>query len=82
VLLASYCLVKILWLQISPTAFANIGWKFYMVFIYMSLMGPAIMYFIFSFMLNKPLGEIARLFGDDDLVAIYQEDIVLDEVNH
>jgi hypothetical protein len=53
-----------------------------MVFIYMSLMGPAIMYFIFSFMLNKPLGEIARLFGDDDLVAIYQEDIVLDEVNH
>jgi MFS family permease len=80
--LASYCLVNILWLQVAPTAFANIGWKFYMVFICMSLLGAAIMYFTFPDTLNKPLEEIARLFGDKDLVAIYQEDIVLDEANH
>ena len=35
------------------------------------------MFFTFPDTLNKPLEEIAALFGDDDLVAIYQRDVVI-----
>jgi sugar porter (SP) family MFS transporter len=30
---AGICLMNIIWLQAAPTAFANIGWKFYLCFI-------------------------------------------------
>lgn len=29
--MASLCLANIIWLQAAPTAFANIGWKYYSV---------------------------------------------------
>jgi hypothetical protein len=69
------CVFNILWLAIAPTAFAHIGWKFYLVFISLSAVSSVIVYFVYPDTLHKPLEEVAQIFGDHDLVAIYQEDI-------
>lgn len=39
----------------------------------------AIMLFTFPDTVGKPLEEVARLFGDDDLVALYSEDVPVHE---
>ncbi|KAI9743673.1 MAG: hypothetical protein M1818_002989 [Claussenomyces sp. TS43310] len=77
-----FCLVDILWLEVAPTAIAKIGWKYYLVFICLSVFGAAICYLTFPNTLQKPLEEVARLFGDDDLVAIYQQDIEAEHEKH
>jgi hypothetical protein len=66
-----------MWTQVAPVAFKNIGWKFYMVFISCCVASATIMYFTFPDTLNKPLEEVAAMFGDDDLVAVYQRDLVV-----
>lgn len=60
-----------MWLQVAPIAFKNIGWKFYMVFLSCAIVASITMYFTFPDTLNKPLEEVAAMFGDDDLVAHY-----------
>lgn len=72
---ASYSLINIMWTQVSPVAFENIGWKFYMVFVSCCVVAAVIMYFTYPDTLNKPLEEVAKLFGDDDLVALYSESV-------
>ena len=74
-----FCMIDILWLELAPTAFRTIGWKYYLVFLCLSVFGAAVIYFTFPDTLRKPLEEVAQLFGDDDLVAIYQKDIRLDD---
>ncbi|TVY54264.1 Lactose permease [Lachnellula cervina] len=63
-----FCIVNLLWLEIAPTAFKTIGWKFYLVFICISVFGAAIIFFTFPDTLGKPLEEVARLFGDEELL--------------
>lgn len=77
-----FCLVDILWLEIAPTAFATIGWKYYLVFICISVFSAAIIFFTFPNTLRLPLEEVAKLFGDEDLVAVYQKDIHIDHEKH
>lgn len=77
-----FCLVDILWLELAPTAIAEIGWKYYLVFICVSVCGAVIVYITFPNTLHKPLEEVARLFGDDDLVAIYSTNIHVDTEKH
>lgn len=77
--LGAYCLINILWLQVSPTAFENIGWKYYMVFVSCAVTGAAIAWFTFPDTAHCSLEEVAKLFGDDDLVAIYREEIMLNK---
>lgn len=77
-----FCIVNLLWLEIAPTAFKTIGWKFYLVFICISVFGAAIIFFTFPDTLGKPLEEVARLFGDEELVAIYQQDIQIEDEKH
>lgn len=67
---ACYALINIMWTQVSPIAFAAIGWKYYMVFICCCVVAAVVMFF-FPNTLNKPLEEVAMLFGDGDLVAHY-----------
>jgi hypothetical protein len=67
-----------MWLQVAPVAFKSIGWKFYMVFISCAVVMAAIMYLTYPDTLNKPLEEVAKLFGDDDLVAVYSRDVDID----
>lgn len=62
----------------APVAFASIGWKYYLVFVCCCVVGGPVMYFTYPDTLNKPLEEVAALFGDDDLVAIYQQEMQLE----
>lgn len=79
---AMISLMNIVWLQSAPTAFANIGWKFYLAFIVPGAVGSVIMWFFFPDTLGLPLEEVAAIFGDHDEVAGYMRDIQLgsDEV--
>jgi hypothetical protein len=67
--MASFCLGNIIWLGAAPTAFANIGWKYYLFFIIITAITTVVVYFKFPNTLNVPLEEVARLFGDDDLIV-------------
>ena len=72
---AMISLMNIVWLQSAPTAFANIGWKFYLAFIIPGTIGSVIMWFLFPDTLGLPLEEVAAIFGDHDEVAGYMRDI-------
>lgn len=78
----SFCIINILWLELAPTAIAAIEWRYYIVFICLSVPGAAVIYFTFPDTLGLPLEEVARLFGDEDLIAIYQQDIHVDHEKH
>ena len=71
----AFCLIDILWLELAPTAFGHIGWMYYLVFCVLGFFGSIIIFFTFPDTLRKALEEVARLFGDEDLVGVYQEDI-------
>lgn len=75
-------LMNIIWLQSAPTAFANIGWKFYLAFIIPGSLGAIAMWLWFPDTKGKPLEEVAAMFGDEDEVAIYQRDIHVDFATH
>ena len=68
---SSYALINIMWTQVSPIAFKIIGWKYYLLFISCCVVAAAVMYFTFPDTLNKPLEEVALMFGDEDLVSHY-----------
>ena len=78
--IALYSGINIVWLQAAPTAFAHIGWKYYLFFIVFSAMGSLTAFFVFPDTLHKPLEEIAAMFGDHDLVVLYQKDLDNSEV--
>lgn len=61
----SFSATNLLWLELSPTAFANIGWKFYLVFVCLSVCNAFVIYYFFPDTLGRPLEEIAQLFGDE-----------------
>lgn len=62
--MAGICLADIIWLGAAPTAFANIGWKYYLFFAIITAITTVIVFFKFPNTLNVPLEEVARLFGD------------------
>ena len=72
---ATISFTNIIWLQAAPTAFINIGWKFYIVFIVPGTIGAIIMWMWFPNTNGMPLEEIAALFGEEDEVAVYQAEI-------
>ncbi|KAF1807807.1 MFS transporter, partial [Eremomyces bilateralis CBS 781.70] len=72
---AMISLTNIVWLQAAPTAFKNVGWKFYLVFIIASAIGGVVMWFYFPDTKGLPLEEIAAIFGDTDDVAVYRREI-------
>ncbi|KAF2467020.1 MFS transporter [Lindgomyces ingoldianus] len=69
---------NIIWLQAAPTAFITIGWKFYLVFIIPGTIGGIIVWIWFPNTNGLPLEEIAAIFGDEDEVAVYQREVVID----
>lgn len=75
--MGTYCLINIVWLQAAPTAFANIGWKFYLFFIVITTLCTIVIWFTFPDTLNLSLEEVAALFGDDDLVEAYQSRLAM-----
>ena len=61
-------------------AFANIGWKFYLIFIIISGLGAIGAFFYLPETKNIPLEEMAKLFGDE--VVVYAEDLHVDHNTH
>jgi hypothetical protein len=59
-------LVNILWLQVGPIAFKNIGWKFYLCYIIPSLVCGIITLLYVPDTLRLPLEEVSKHFGDYD----------------
>ena len=67
--------------HLHDQAFANIGWRFYLVFIIISGIGTACVYFFIPETKGIPLEEMAKLFGDTD-VQVFAEDIHIDHDTH
>ena len=80
--IAVIALTDLVYLQATTTAFANIGWKFYLVFIIISGLGSIVAYFYIPETKGVPLEEIAKIFGDTEDVAIYAQDIHIDHRTH
>lgn len=63
--IASYFASLIIYLQVAPTAFATIGWKFYLVFTILLFCFTVPLFFYFPESKGQSLEEISRLFGDE-----------------
>lgn len=79
---ATFSLTNIIWLQAAPSAFASIGWKFYLCLVVPSLLLAFVMWFTFPDTRGKPLEEIAAIFGDDDEVVVRQADVQINPETH
>jgi hypothetical protein len=75
---ATISFTNIIWLQAAPTAFITIGWKFYLVFIIPGSIGAVIIWRYFPDTNGLPLEECAAIFGDEDEVAVYQREMVIE----
>ncbi|KAJ5648707.1 hypothetical protein N7490_005079 [Penicillium lividum] len=72
--MCTLCVTSIIWLQSSPTAFDTIGWKFYIIFIVFDAIAMVVVWF-YPDTRGKPLEEVGALFGDKDMVAVFQSDL-------
>lgn len=63
--MAGLNVINIIWLQVAPTAFENIGWKFYLCFIVPGTVMGLIIWFWFPNTKGIPLEEVAAIFGDE-----------------
>jgi len=80
--IATLALTDLVYLQAAPTAFANIGWKFFLVFIIVTGIGAVVVFLYYPETAHVPLEEMAKLFGDTDNIAVYSSDIHLDHKTH
>lgn len=66
---------SVLWAQVGPIGIANVEWRFFLICICLATIGGLVIFFFYPDTRGKSLEEIAALFGDEDLVAIYQRDV-------
>ncbi|KAJ5135888.1 hypothetical protein N7448_004442 [Penicillium atrosanguineum] len=64
-------LTDLVYLEAATTAFANIGWRFFLVFNVILTVGTVVMYFVLPETRGLPLEEVAAIFGDKDEVRSY-----------
>ena len=69
--MAIFCnvIINIVFNQVSPIAFSEVGYKYYSLFICTNLVGAIVVFFIFPETKGKSLEEIAQIFGDEVIVA-------------
>ncbi|KFZ05695.1 hypothetical protein V501_08116 [Pseudogymnoascus sp. VKM F-4519 (FW-2642)] len=72
---SAYCLISLVYVEAAPTAFANIGWKYFLVFIIISGLSAIFIYFVYPETKGIPLEEIAAIFGDADEVMVYSRNV-------
>ena len=75
---STFCWTSILWAQAAPTAIANIGWRFFLIFIILSAVGAVVIWLYYPNTQGKTLEEIATFFGDQELVVVHTSEMVLD----
>lgn len=63
-----------MWTSAAPSAFASIGWGYYLFFVVQAFLGGVAALLFFPDTARKPLEEIAALFGDQDVV-VFQKDL-------
>lgn len=80
--MATVALTDLVYLQATTTAFANIGWRFYLVFIIVSGLGTIAAFFLLPETKGIPLEEMARIFGDTEDVVVFSEDLRVDRNTH
>ena len=80
--IAVIALTDLVYLQATATAFASIGWKFYLVFIIISGLGTIWVWFVVPETKGIPLEEMAAVFGDTENVAVFSADIHFDQSTH
>ena len=77
----SICAIDLIWLQCAPIAFGAVGWKYFLCFVTVPAVGAGLILWTFPDTLHKPLEEIAAMFGDVDMVMVYQRDLNLTKVS-
>jgi len=75
-------LTDLVYLQVTATAFAHIGWKFFLLFIIISGLGGIGAFIYLPETKGVPLEEIAAIFGDGDEVMVFSQDIHVDHTTH
>lgn len=69
----SYFLGAITYTTPAPTAFKNIGWKYYMVWFACDIVSFVVIYFFIPETSNLSLEEIGALFGDTVVVHLTED---------
>lgn len=69
VAICSNVLVNILFNQVSPIAFAHVGYKYYSLFICTNAIGAVVVFLMFPETKGKTLEEISAIFGDEVITA-------------
>ncbi|KAK5234293.1 hypothetical protein LTR96_005545 [Exophiala xenobiotica] len=62
-------LMNVMWLQVTPIAFQQIGWKFYLCFIIPGSLSAICIWRYFPDTKGLALEEVAAIFGDQDEMA-------------
>ncbi|CAK7237143.1 hypothetical protein SCUCBS95973_009861 [Sporothrix curviconia] len=74
----SFCLTGLVYLEVAATAFANIGYKYYLVFISVCAVGIVWLWIVLPETTGMPLEEIAAVFGQEEEVVIFSSDLQKD----
>ncbi|KAL4889099.1 general substrate transporter [Aspergillus ambiguus] len=80
--IAALAITDLVYLQATTTAFANIGWKFFLVFIIISGLGAIYLFIYLPETKGVPLEEMAAKFGDDADVAVFMSDVHANHATH
>ncbi|KAF1848799.1 MFS general substrate transporter [Cucurbitaria berberidis CBS 394.84] len=78
--MATIALTDLVYLQTTTTAFANIGWRFYLLFIIICTLGVIFLIFTLPETKGIPLEEMAKIFGDEVVVTL--EDVHVNYDTH
>lgn len=73
--MCTFALTNVIWLEVAPYAFQVIGWKFYTIFIVVPAVAAVTVFFTYHDTRRMPLEEIAALFGDENQVVVYQQEL-------
>ncbi|KAF2656472.1 MFS general substrate transporter [Lophiostoma macrostomum CBS 122681] len=80
--MATIALTDLVYLQATTTAFANIGWRFYLIFIIICTLGSTFFFFVLPETKGIPLEEMAKIFGDTEDIVVFSSDVHVDHNTH
>ena len=63
-------LSTIAYLEAAPTAFAQVGWKYYLLFIILTIIHIPLIWYLFPETMGLSLEEIGEKFGDEVVVHL------------